>query len=489
MDKELQNALAWFKAAPQRWYNGVTERAAAAAEWIWVVIQGDFAEEQSTAQVVTGTVISMIPLVDQICDVRDIVANCKKINEDTSNKWAWVALVLTLIGLFPTLGSLVKGCFKILFAYGRKAMLHAGKAALDADMWKAVSPYMEAGIRKLNDFLARPEVRGTLSRLRIDNPYQYLSTQVRELAAKVNTGSLISAFDKRLEDFKSLMSHVQRWGGEALATKAGQLIQTVNGVRRQANSKLEEVLQPVQHLLDRTAKRLELEHAHTYRAATNVTTPHNFSKLSFDAEVTALKKAPPEWVRVGTSGLHLAAQKAPQVPPGHFDIGSASTAPGCADAFETFTADVRPDRLPAGSKIYRVLDPKSADNSICWMTEVEFKKLRSKQDWRDRFAVWGNWNSNGEYVTYTVPTGGLPVWRGTTASQQLKDRAGNVVQADAKGNSFWIDGGAEQLVINPRDLQRANVSPRKFTYWDDGRADIEVALIGVPTLTSWRDWK
>ncbi len=92
-------------------------------------------------------------------------------------------------------------------------------------------------------------------------------------------------------------------------------------------------------------------------------------------------------------------------------------------------------------------------------------------------------------MTYTVPPGGLPVWRGTTASQQLKDRAGNVVQADAKGNSFWIDGGAEQLVVNPRDLQRANVSPRKFTYWDDGPAEIEVALIGVPTLTNWRDWK
>ncbi len=390
MDKELQHALSWFKAAPQRWYNGVTERAAAAAEWIWVVIQGDFAEEQSTAQVVTGTVISMIPLVDQICDVRDIVANCKKINEDTSNKWAWVALVLTLIGLFPTLGSLVKGCLKILFAYGRKAMLHAGKAALDADLWKAVSPYIEAGIRKLNDFLARPEVRATLSRMHIDNPYQYLSDQVRALAAKVNTASLTAAFDKRLEDFKSLMSHVQRWGGEAMATKAGQLIQTVNRVRRQANSKLEEVLQPVQQFLDRTAKRLELEHAHTYRAATNVTTPHSFTKLTLDAEITALKKAPPEWVRVGTSGRHPPAQKAPTVPPRHFDIGDTNPAPGAKNAYETFAADVRPDRLTAGTKIYRVLDPKSAENSICWMTEAEFLKLKSKKEWRERFAVWGN---------------------------------------------------------------------------------------------------
>ena len=85
-------------------------------------LQGDFNDDQTTAQMVTGTVISMIPFVDQICDVRDVVANCKKINQDSANKWHWVALALTLIGLFPTLGSLVKGCFKVLFAYGRKGV-------------------------------------------------------------------------------------------------------------------------------------------------------------------------------------------------------------------------------------------------------------------------------------------------------------------------------------------------------------------------------
>ena len=113
---ELENALAWYAAAPSRWIQSAKQDLSAAAEWIWVVLQGDFAEEQTVVQTVAGTIISMIPLVDQICDVRDVVANCRKINEDTSNKWAWFALVLTLIGLFPTLGSLVKGCFKVVFA-------------------------------------------------------------------------------------------------------------------------------------------------------------------------------------------------------------------------------------------------------------------------------------------------------------------------------------------------------------------------------------
>jgi hypothetical protein len=180
MGDDFYNTLAWFKAAPGNLVKGAQDNLEAAAQWIWEVLQGDFNDNPTTAQTVTGTVISMIPFVDQVCDVRDVVANCKKINEDSSNKWAWVGLVLTLIGLFPTLGSLAKGCFKILFAYGRKAVFSTSKAALDKGMWQATAKFVEAGIQKLNDFLARPEVRKTLKALKWDNPYKELAKLARE---------------------------------------------------------------------------------------------------------------------------------------------------------------------------------------------------------------------------------------------------------------------------------------------------------------------
>jgi hypothetical protein len=41
--------------------------------------------------------VSMIPLVDQLCDVRDLVANCVKIKREPEDSWSWVALVLTLL--------------------------------------------------------------------------------------------------------------------------------------------------------------------------------------------------------------------------------------------------------------------------------------------------------------------------------------------------------------------------------------------------------
>ena len=195
---EFENAMEWYAAAPERWYQSGKKDLGAAAEWILNVIEGDFADQQSTAQVVTGTVISLIPGVDQLCDVRDLVANCKKIHEDSSNTWAWVALPLTLIGLFPELGSLAKGGGKILFAYGRKSVFKVGEKALESGFWKASEHFVEAGIGKLDQYLKMPMVRKTLKALRIHKPYHFLSGKVSSLVGHVSLSALLAAFDKVL---------------------------------------------------------------------------------------------------------------------------------------------------------------------------------------------------------------------------------------------------------------------------------------------------
>lgn len=481
MQADFENALAWFTAAPAGWVRSARRDMSAAAEWVWTVLQGDFAEEQTTAQAVTGTVIAMIPLVDQLCDIRDVVANCKKINQDASNRWAWFALLLTLIGLFPTLGSFVKGCFKVLFAYGRKGAFSAGRAALDASLWKATTPYVEAGIRKLNDYLARPPVRKTLAVLRIDNPYAHLAGKMRELSASLNVTRLTQAFDEAVHALEKLLNLVKRWGDAAMQTRIGHLLHSVQQVRQQANQRLAEVLKPAQDWLNRLAQRLDVEHRLNYRAQTDAVNPHHFSRFSLDAEVEALKQARPGWVKVGKEGKYEAMSKAPKVPPGHFDIGR-SALPPLKEAFKTFH-DARPDILAPGTVLYRVLDPRSNDNSICWMLKSEFDALHSKPQWRERFAVWRYWNHNGEYVTYTVPPGkGLPVWRGPAASQELKNRAGQAVLADDKGNKFWLEGGAEQIVVNPADLRREHLGQRQFTGWGYDEGGVQVGLVGVPIL-------
>lgn len=488
MWEELENALAWYAAAPQRWMLSAKQDLAAAAEWIWVVLQGDFADEQTTAQTVTGTVIAMIPFVDQLCDVRDLVANCKKINEDSHNKWAWVALALTLVGLFPSLGSLVKGCCKVLISFGRKAMHRAGRQALDAGMWTASKPWVEASIRKLNEHLVRPEVRRTLAAMRIDNPYRHLAGKLREVAGQVSVSRLTREFDTALKALNDLAALIDKWGSAALKTQVGQLLQMVWRIREQANARMAEVLQPVQEYLNRLARRLDVEAEMTYRAYTNARNPHAAVRPSLDAEIVALKANPPEWVQVRRVGVKKSLQRCPEIVPNYPDISDASKSRALKAAFETFhTIVAKP--LPPGTVLYRVVDPGSFDNSICWMTKEEFEKLTSKAEWRRKFAVWANWNDDGEFVTYTVPPGKpLLVWEGEAASQQLRDRSGRPVQADDKGNTFWTEGGGRQIVLDPKDLDKAHISRRRPTGWGYGSFGKRVEMTGVPVLTNnWRE--
>jgi len=474
---ELENALAWYAAAPSRWIASGKQDLSAAADWIWTVLQGDFAEEQSTAQVVTGTVISMIPFVDQLCDVRDVVANCRKINEDSENKWAWVALVLTLIGLFPTLGSLAKGSFKILFAYGRKGVMRAGVKVLESDMWQATRPWIEAGIQKLNEFLARPQVRKTLAALKIDNPYKSLSKLARDLASHINTSALLKAMDGAIAILKDLLGLVQNWGSATMKTKAGELLQTVARVRETANSKLAEVLKPVQHWLDHLARRLEVEADMNYRAYTNVVNPHAFARPSLDAEIAAMRKDKPVWVDQNVAAKYNRLRVEPAVPPGWPDIGLKAKRP-LDEAFKTFH-DAAPLEIVPGTVLYRVVDPGSYDNSICWMSRAEFDKLKSRDDWRRRFAVWASWNRNGEFVTYTVPPGKpLHVWEGVAASQEVRNGR----------DVFVLEGGARQIVLDPKDLDKSYVSQRQSTQWGYNDLGDSMSKVGVPTLTNnWRE--
>jgi hypothetical protein len=136
---------------------------------------------------------------------------------------------------------------------------------------------------------------------------------------------------------------------------------------------------------------------------------------------------------------------------------------------------MNPTTIPPGTTLYRIVDPTSKDNSICWMTETEFRKLKSKDDWRRRFAVWANWNSNGEFVTYTVPPGpGLKVWEGVTASQQMKN------------TNYVLEGGAIQIVVDPSHLEKARIASRKKTNWGYDELGTTNGFVGVPVqLNNW----
>lgn len=103
-------------------------------DWIWGLIQGDFNKDQSVSQLAVNTLLGLIPIVDQVLDVRDLISGVKDIiefyceeesqqqaHEDvlglSYETWLWISLFIIAIGCIPEVGSAVKGVLKGLIRF------------------------------------------------------------------------------------------------------------------------------------------------------------------------------------------------------------------------------------------------------------------------------------------------------------------------------------------------------------------------------------
>jgi hypothetical protein len=100
-------------------------------DWLWGTLQGDFNKDASVSQISVNAVLGLIPLVDQVLDVRDILAGLKDLIafylEDEAARarhervlgipyevWLWLNLFIIAIGCIPEVGSAVKGVLRVL---------------------------------------------------------------------------------------------------------------------------------------------------------------------------------------------------------------------------------------------------------------------------------------------------------------------------------------------------------------------------------------
>ncbi|WP_143181972.1 hypothetical protein [Thalassospira sp. TSL5-1] len=103
----------WLERAAE----SVASSIASGAEWTWGTLQGDFNENMSTSQIITNAIVTAVPVVDQVADLRDLIANSKLLIRDKryDEIGVWVGVFACLIGLVPSLGSLAKGVIKIIW--------------------------------------------------------------------------------------------------------------------------------------------------------------------------------------------------------------------------------------------------------------------------------------------------------------------------------------------------------------------------------------
>lgn len=120
-------------------------------EWLKGVLQGDYNEDPSISQIITRTLLTMVPVVDQVGDIQDLSAALYKlIDEGRYDEWGvWGDLVLTLVGMVPIVGSLVKGSTKILIKEIKQSEFI--KQAIEAVQKKVLEPLSEKFIHATSE--------------------------------------------------------------------------------------------------------------------------------------------------------------------------------------------------------------------------------------------------------------------------------------------------------------------------------------------------
>jgi len=439
---QLRSAVAWSTGAPEV----EAEDDRSVWEWFWEAIQGDFNENRSTGQIVADAAISMIPLVDQVCDVRDLIANCKKLRQEPDDTWAWVALALTLIGLFPVLGSLVKGVLKVCFSYIRRGASKGFSLAIDASMTCVVA------------LLRRETCQRYLRRLKIDDVFAWLAKEIMQVKAKTNPGALLRAFDKGLNTTRGLVAkveHIPRVGAKAKAA-----LDTIVWVRAKADEGLRQACGPIEEILDAIVMRLGRESLRNRKGIVNVKNVHYRGALPEATAITLMRttKPKPSWLSNGrdlTANPPLSARKKRSLVDDEVKNGWPPLSEKNIESFSKL-ANIE---IKGPARLFRIISPNSRAMSDCWISEKVFNDIQNSPDpraaWRKFLAVWPDWNGNGQFVIYDVKPGEtLKAWSGPAAGQ-IKDDLPDV----------HLEGGWEQIVFN---ISRADSRNDVTRYYERG---------------------
>lgn len=404
--------------------------------WLWEAIQGDFNEDRSTGQIAFDAAVSMVPLVDQVCDLRDLVANCRSISashEGDDNTWKYVALALTLIGFFPVLGSALKGVLKICFVFVRRHGIKHLDEGLDAAMTWVIT------------YLRKPEVQRYLKDRKVDEVFSWLAQGVRALSARVSTGALLKAFDEAIALLKGLLGKVT-WL-PAFGSKAQACIDMLERVRAKGRAPLDQVNGLLHEILSKIAFKLDRQSLLMRHGIVNMSNVHFRGVLPEARAVTLMKRADPRpsWLGKGTrrvwkeqteTDARRLIADARRTDPEYPELTTENI-----QSFHKMAAC----EVKGPAKLYRVVSPTNGAMGDCWITEDVWQKIMTSPDpkvtWRKYLAVWPDWNPNGQFVVMEVPAGqALKGWRGPASSQIKREHP----DLDAH-----LEGGWDQVIIKP----------------------------------------
>ncbi len=361
----------WFESMSSEiiaLWDSTTETVYDASVWTWGMVQGDFNKNPTTGQLITNCVITAIPLIDQVGDVRDLTANLKLLVWDKQYKdgAVWFALFVTLIGLIPTLGSLLKGVIKLIW-----------KGAKLDDLLKLFNYFMKGnGIKWLKELKA-----GKL------DDYKRQAAQMAHQLFNV----IIQKLNKLKNSIPSSVTSLQK--------KISDLIDTLNHVKNMINDQFDKISKQIIDKLDELLAR----NSDSARSASSRQT-HQHSQQALDANELASLNVHRVTAPIDFDGHIINAE----IKPNGKVVGGHSTAGGNVRVIPG--TESPPNQHGVYEAKIEVEDPDNPGQYL-QKTNNGGKSTMFPDDWTaDRIKVevdhaYQNRNVTGQKWTGTTPSG------------------------------------------------------------------------------------
>lgn len=446
---ETQIADAWAQV------HGQGKPDVGVGQWLWEAIQGDFSEDRSAGQIAVDMAISLIPIVDTICDIRDLCANIRAYRKDPS-KLTLFFIALTVVGFFPEVGSIIKGVVKIIFSYARRYLHRAEDLLETAKLVRATNAAMDAALPKIAQFLSQARIVKWATKNGVPDMFRFCAKHLDELAGLVNAGKLQSKLLEGVAATEKLLDRIKLIVPAATRDKLQDFIDFLAKNKQRLADQIGQFTQPIRTILRTAAKRLD---DHAWIAFTQTHNKGWIAPITEQGAAQLMNKHPPKWVRLGKTLPHPGPEKF-EVQAALADLNAlvehkrqiGKPHPPALDEKTILTFErkkIRADAIVGPAKLYRIVDPTNASGGIFWVDEKTFRSLKSRDEWREKLAVKPEWNQNGQYVVYEVPAGDmLHVWRGPAASQRVD------------GTPYHLEGGADQIVFHPTQDKFQPTRPR-----------------------------
>lgn len=421
------------------------------AAWVWEAIQGDFNPNRSMGQVGLDTAVSLVPGVDTIMDIRDLIANIIAIVRTPASGFAWFSLVLTLIGFIPELGSVAKGVVKLVLVKLRPLLRHVDDLTNTSKVLKAVDQAFDEALPEIMTYLRDPRVQKYLTRARIPDVVKKAAGLIRTASGKVNPTTLKSLFTQRANELKGILDDVADWLPDTATGRIRQINDGITRIQRGFNRHVDKFVAPAKAIMDRIAQRLDDMY---WVAWTQQVNKGWIAPVSEAGARRLIAKHDPVWIKTSRKVMFKQYRPADFKATENYQEAMRLGAPSLNDEeIKSFASianrPVKARVLQDGETLYRIVDPTSGTLSTSWVTADVWKQINSADDpraiWRGGLAVKPDWNQNGQYIKYTynkARDGEIVVWEGPASAQFIDE-----TEAPELG---YLPGGLDQIRFFPQ---------------------------------------